>query len=262
MQNHIKIHSEERPFKCEDCDYRSRTSGTLSSHRLYKHTSDVAKIRSCHLCPFKAKTSAEISTHLKLKHFRDQMKQYKCDKCSYVINSKHSLKLHKANHDEATHECEKCGRKYQSLLRLNNHVRRVHNKQNSIPCSHCDQKFQTHEKLRRHMLYVTGAMPHTCRICAAGYLGAGTLKKHFEKYHSGQPIFFCEPCDFGTNRGIDMNVHECGSEHQQKAKHFSSSTDSLANKMEMHKCEKCAYSTPNRTTLKRHVAAHHPSEPV
>ena len=244
---------------CGDCDYRSHTSSGLRNHRLGMHLSE--KTKSCQYCSFMAKTTGALIGHVNRKHFRDKtMTEKKCEHCTYATDDPSSMKKHMVQHNEATHECQVCGQKYKSPECLKRHMIHVHahdrEKLLTFQCSHCEQKFKTKSKLQSHMSYVTGEVPFSCRICNAGYVYKNGLKNHFKNHHLGETIFYCGACEFGTDSKNALKVHEGGSLHQQKLKHFPIPDFSETEKV-LHKCGKCAYSNANLACLKRHVSIKH-----
>ena len=164
------------------------------------------------------------------------------------------MKEHVKQHGEATHECQECGKKYKSPVALKCHQRHFHREKPPIQCSHCDKTFKSKSKLRAHMSYVTGEVQFSCRICQAGYVHSTGFRKHFSLHHPGEPIYYCQACDFGTNSKIEFTRHSSGSVHRQKINFFQAEPQVSS---ETFKCSDCEYRNANLACLKRHMSIKH-----
>ena len=56
------VHSEERPFACDQCDAKFKTKGCLRSH---KHSHSDLRPFECDICSAKFKTKSKLNTHKK-----------------------------------------------------------------------------------------------------------------------------------------------------------------------------------------------------
>ena len=126
----MRVHLDERPFKCQLCSYRSRDSSQLTVH-LRTHTNDRPfacpfepcttafktnsdlkrhlKLHICSRCDFKSGSQLELKNHqisclefvedpLKDKQAliaTPKVKQFECDYCDFVGNSKLTLTRHR-----------------------------------------------------------------------------------------------------------------------------------------------------------------------
>ncbi|KAL1485486.1 hypothetical protein MTO96_031907 [Rhipicephalus appendiculatus] len=62
MRNHNKTHTDERPYKCAQCNKSFKRKGHLAEH-LYIHSGE--KFFKCHLCPSDFAQKAGLVHHLK-----------------------------------------------------------------------------------------------------------------------------------------------------------------------------------------------------
>ena len=88
----MKIHSGERPHKCEDCDKAFISRSALTRHRV-KHTGKIGYW--CEVCGKGFTRWSSLSTH-KLVHTDER--PYQCDECDRAFKYNVSLKEHREAH--------------------------------------------------------------------------------------------------------------------------------------------------------------------
>lgn len=117
-QVHKRLHSGDKPYKCEECGRHFRQWGDLKYH----------------------------STSIHSEH-----KQYQCEYCAKEFARKYSLIVHRRIHTgEKNYRCEYCNKTFRASSYLQNH-RRIHTGEKPHPCMVCGKPFRVRNDMKRHM---------------------------------------------------------------------------------------------------------------
>jgi len=118
IQVHKRLHSGDKPYKCEECGRHFRQWGDLKYH----------------------------STSIHSEH-----KQYQCEYCAKEFARKYSLIVHRRIHTgEKNYRCEYCNKTFRASSYLQNH-RRIHTGEKPHPCVVCGKPFRVRSDMKRHM---------------------------------------------------------------------------------------------------------------
>lgn len=135
---HIKIHSEERNFKCEEknCGKAFKNTKQLKNHRR-THRKVELVITKCDKCSATFTNPNSLKKHIEKTH--ELAEEVKCEICGKIINSKEALKLHLLTHDsDKKFHCdyEKCEYATNDHNAIRRHKMR-HNKSKHYKCPKC-----------------------------------------------------------------------------------------------------------------------------
>ena len=116
---HIKMHTDEKEYKCEECGKMLRNITTYRTHMM-RHNGNFRY--PCSQCPKKFLFRGDLEKHME-KH--QDSRPYKCDQCNKVYSSKYSLFEHKRSHTGIyPYVCNTCGKGFSFPSHYEYHIRK------------------------------------------------------------------------------------------------------------------------------------------
>ncbi|XP_035903594.1 zinc finger protein 501-like [Anopheles stephensi] len=173
LDQHLRRHTDERPFRCASCPKAFRLSSTLSAHKKL-HDLRGPSLR-CETCGRTFTQPSALSSH-RLLHREDR--PHCCGLCGKQFVRLHALKTHVLSHaNERPFECGQCGKTFTEKHVLVRH-RKTHSDERPHECAVCSKAFKERYDLLRHALIHSGLRPHKCPDCSKSFVQSNALAKH------------------------------------------------------------------------------------
>lgn len=155
-------HPETLPCICSKCG-----NGFMTKERLRAHMSRVHKdyILSCEKCGKGFTFGRQLQRHMHKHHGEDMLS---CPKCGKLFSSKFYYKKHLRLATDCAQRpclCQECGAIVASKHMLQEHRRRVHQKERNYMCNICSFTCFRMHQLREHMPVHTGMYRKREKIC-------------------------------------------------------------------------------------------------
>ncbi|XP_067297302.1 uncharacterized protein [Pseudorasbora parva] len=149
LNRHVKVHAEEKRYQCEECGKSFVYHFTLTKHQLI-HSGE--RPFPCKICGKRFLAKADRATHMRM------------------------------HTGEKPFSCTLCGKKFKHRVALNMHMQ-GHRGEKRYICPHCEKGFVDLGNFKRHKLIHTGERPFECKECGKRFTQSAHLKKHVNTQH-------------------------------------------------------------------------------
>lgn len=187
---HLNIHSGQKPFQCTLCPKKFTGSSNLTTHNRRQHGNTGQEA----LTPKKELVDSSDSESHPMK---DANSTFECSICFKIFN------LESERND---HQCKFCPKKFMAATAMREHTKSSHvesktqkttsgdeieitntakkNKKTTYECSICFKKFARSRARDEHVNIHSGQRPFKCELCPKNFVRSSTLRTHMQKNHA------------------------------------------------------------------------------
>ncbi|CAH1159062.1 unnamed protein product [Phyllotreta striolata] len=263
---HMKNHSRERKFECDECESKFFTKYELQKHVL---THNASKEYQCVVCDKSFLRESMLRRHEKT-HI--DAPKYVCLECDKTFLTKDYLELHLQKHKkEKPFTCQICSKSFVFKQGLERH-QQVHSENKPFKCNYCEESFNSAIKLTRHITTHAGLRPYPCKLCKRTFLLSHHLTRHMRNHYTAKTSWDhlgqhkCDICSMSFKKKESLVNHSaihsmvnlkcviCNMKFESAdlvKEHITTHLSGLP-----HPCDKCDYSFETAEQLEEHELKH------
>ncbi|XP_053549764.1 zinc finger and BTB domain-containing protein 41 [Bombina bombina] len=246
LQEHMILHSQDKPFKCSYCEEHFKSRFPRLKHQEKHHLGPFP----CDICGRPFNDTGNLKRHIEYTH--GGKRKWTCFICGKSVRERTTLKEHMRIHSgEKPHLCSICGQSFRHGSSYRLHLR-VHHDDKRYECNDCGKSFIRHDHLAKHRKIHSGEKEHQCEECGKCFGRRDHLTVHYKSVHLGEKVW----------QKYKATFHQC-----EVCKKVFKGKSSLEMHFRTHsgekpyKCHVCNQSFRVKKTLTKHLVIHSDARP-